>query len=65
MKIAFDMSILTGLSEAILGTSLAFYRGQKGLSLENFEKKSEKEFAGPRGPGVKKKFEKKPRKSRK
>ena len=35
-----------------LATSLAFYRSQKGLSLENSEKKSEKGFPGPLGPGV-------------
>ena len=34
---------------ANIGTSLAFYRGQKGLSLENSKEKSEKGF-----PGVKK-----------
>ena len=36
------------------GTSLAFYRGQKGLSLENPRKKSEKGFPGALGPGAEK-----------
>ena len=35
------------------GTSLAFYRGQNGLSLENPEK-SPKGFPGPLGPGAEK-----------
>ena len=34
-----------------LGTSLAFYRGQKGLSLKNRRKESGKGFPGPLGPG--------------
>ena len=38
----------------ILGTSLAFYRGQKGLSLENRRKESGKGFPGPLGPGAEK-----------
>ena len=37
-----------------LGTSLAFYRGQKGLSLENRRKESGKGFPGPLGPGAEK-----------
>ena len=37
-----------------VATSLAFYRSQKGLSLKNSEKKFEKGFPGPLGPGVEK-----------
>ena len=47
-------------SDPGLGTSLAFYRGQKGPCLEN----SEKGFPGPLGPGVKE-ARKKSKKSRK
>ena len=36
------------------GTSLALYRGQKGLSLENPQKESEKGFPGPLGPRAEK-----------
>ena len=38
----------------MVATSMAFYRSQIGFSLENSEKKSEKGFPWPLGPGVEK-----------
>ena len=41
-------------NETMLGTSLAFYRGQKSFSPENFQKLSEKGFPGRLGPEAEK-----------
>ena len=42
------------LDPPTFGTSLALYRGEKGLSLENPQKESEKGLPGPLGPGAEK-----------